>query len=185
MILASGSPRRKELLHQLIDDFQVVVPEIDEGQFLDLPPHLVPGEISKAKARSVAKRFPNEEILACDTIVLLHDKVLGKPKDMEEAEAMLKEESGQTQTVLSGYTYIGKGIEITRTVATEVRFATLTPELIARYLQDKRPLDKAGSYGIQDGYPLVESIQGSYHNVVGLPLEDIAVHVFGKRLDGK
>ena len=70
-------------------------------------------------------------------------------------------------------------------MATEVRFAVLTPELITRYLQDKRPLDKAGSYGIQDGYPLVKSIQGSYHNVVGLPLEDIAVHVFGKTLDGK
>lgn len=177
MILASSSPRRKELLHKITDDFIVVAPNIDEGQLSFLPPFALPGEESKLKAYAVKSLYPHEEVLACDTVVLLHGKILGKPKDELEAFRMLKEESGQVQLVLSGYTYLGKGKEITRTIETKVYFKELSDELIWEYIREKKPLDKAGAYGIQDGYPLVDHIEGSYDNVVGLPTEDILLHI--------
>ena len=89
---------------------------------------------------------------------------------------MLLNESGKKQIVLSGYTYLGKGIEITRTVSSEVYFNELSPELIEAYIKEKRPLDKAGAYGIQDGFPLVKKVVGSLDNVIGLPTEDIKKH---------
>ena len=176
LILASGSPRRKELLKKLTKDFVVIVSNVDEG-FLHLPPEDLPAEESKMKAYAVAAAYPNDEVLACDTIVVLDGQVLGKPRDEEDAMEMLRRQSGKKQTVLSGWTYIGKGIEITRTVATKVYFNQLTEEQIRRYVYEKKPLDKAGAYGIQDGYDLVNRIEGSYDNVMGLPTEDIAKHV--------
>ena len=178
-ILASGSPRRKQLLAKLIPEFTIIVPDVDES-LLHVNPKDLPAEESKAKAYAVAASHPDDEILACDTVVVLDGEVLGKPKDAEDAKAMLRHESGRKQIVLSGYTYIGKGREITRTVATEVYFNELSDELIEQYVQEKRPLDKAGAYGIQDGYPLVARIEGSYDNVMGLPTEDIAKHVLNQ-----
>ena len=178
-ILASGSPRRKQLLAKLIPEFTIIVPDVDES-LLHVNPKDLPAEESKAKAYAVAANHPSDEILACDTVVVLDGEVLGKPKDEEDAKAMLRHESGRKQIVLSGYTYIGKGREITRTVATEVFFNELSDELIEEYVKEKRPLDKAGAYGIQDGYPLVARIEGSYDNVMGLPTEDIAKHVFNQ-----
>lgn len=179
-ILASSSPRRKELIKKLISEYTIVVPEVDE-RFFHLPPEDIAREVSKLKAYAVSSQYPNDEVLACDTVVILHGRALGKPADEEEAIKMLKEESGSKQIVLSAYTYIGKGKEITRTVATEVRFANLSDELIEDYVKTKLPLDKAGAYGIQDGYPLIEKIIGSYDNVMGLPTEDIKTHVFGQK----
>lgn len=175
-VLASGSPRRKQLLSKLLDRFEIIVPDVDES-LLHIPAKDLPAEESRVKAYAVACTHPDDEILACDTIVVLHGKALGKPKDIEDAKRMLREQSGQKQIVLSGYTYIGKGRELTRTVATEVYFNELSEELIEAYVNEKRPLDKAGAYGIQDGYPLVREIVGSYDNVMGLPTEDIAFHV--------
>ena len=179
-ILASSSPRRKELLAKLIKDYTIIVPNVDERS-LDLPPNELAAEESKLKAYAISALYPNDEVLACDTIVVLDDKILGKPADEEDAKRMLRAQSGKRQIVLSGYTYIGKGKEITRTVATEVYFKELSDELIEDYVQNKKPLDKAGAYGIQDGYPLVDHIEGSYDNVMGLPTEDIARHVFNLR----
>lgn len=175
-ILASSSPRRKQLLKKLIEDFVIISPDIDES-ILHLSPEDLAKEESKEKAYAIAALYPNDEILACDTIVVLNGKVLGKPKDEFDAIAMLKEESGQKQIVLSGWTYIGKGIEINRTASTEVYFNKLSDELIEEYVHMKKPLDKAGAYGIQDGYPLIDKIVGSYDNVMGLPTEDIALHL--------
>ncbi len=175
-ILASSSPRRKELLKKIVPEFEIIVPDIDES-LLHCQGKDLPAEESKAKAYAVASKYPHDEILACDTIVLLDGEVLGKPKDTDDAFAMLKRESGKKQIVLSGYTYIGKGREITRTVSTEVYFNPLSDELIWDYLQKKKPLDKAGAYGIQDGYPLIDHIEGSFDNVMGLPTEDIASHI--------
>ena len=180
-ILASGSPRRKELLSKLIKDFRVIVPDIDES-LLHVEAKDLPAEESKAKAYAISASFPDDEVLSCDTVVVLNGVALGKPKDIEDAKRMLREQSGQKQVVLSGYTYIGKGKEITRTVATEVYFNKLSEELIERYIQEKMPLDKAGAYGIQDGYPLIERIEGSFDNVMGLPTEDIAKHVFNRQI---
>ena len=179
-ILASSSPRRKELLAKLIKDYTIIVPNVDERS-LDLPPNELAAEESKLKAYAISALYPNDEVLACDTIVVLDDKILGKPADEEDAKRMLRAQSGKRQIVLSGYTYIGKGKEITRTVATEVYFKELSDELIVDYVKNKKPLDKAGAYGIQDGYPLVDHIEGSYDNVMGLPTEDIARHVFNLR----
>ena len=179
-ILASSSPRRKALLAKLIKDYKIIVPNVDERS-LDLPPNELAAEESKLKAYAISALYPNDEVLACDTIVVLDDKILGKPSDEEDAKRMLRAQSGKRQIVLSGYTYIGKGKEITRTVATEVYFKELSDELIEDYVKNKKPLDKAGAYGIQDGYPLVDHIEGSYDNVMGLPTEDIARHVFNLR----
>lgn len=176
-ILASSSPRRKELLHKLLDEFMILSPDVDESIF-PLPPQDLPAAISKAKAYSILKSHPQDEILSCDTIVILDNKVLGKPKNAQNAIEMLRFESGKRQIVLSGYTYIGKGKEITRTVATEVFFNTLSLEQIKEYVEKFNPLDKAGAYGIQDNFPLVDRIEGSFDNVMGLPTEDIARHVF-------
>ncbi|MBQ4255831.1 MAG: septum formation protein Maf [Bacilli bacterium] len=175
-ILASGSPRRKELLHKIVDDFEVVVPDIDESHH-PLDPKDLPKELSKEKAYAIYRRFPNDEILACDTIVILDHEVLGKPKSPQNAIEMLEKESGRRQIVLSGYTYIGKGKEISRTVATEVYFNKLSLEQIKDYVTRFAPFDKAGSYGIQDDFPLIEKIVGSYDNVMGLPTEDIKAHI--------
>ncbi len=179
-ILASSSPRRKELLAKLIKDYTIIVPNVDERS-LNLPPNELAAEESKLKAYAISALYPDDEVLACDTIVVLDDKILGKPADEEDAKKMLRAQSGERQIVLSGYTYIGKGKEITRTVATEVYFKELSDELILDYVKNKKPLDKAGAYGIQDGYPLVDHIEGSYDNVMGLPTEDIARHVFNLR----
>lgn len=175
-ILASSSPRRKQLLAKVVKEFSIVVPEVDE-RLLNLPASDLAAEESKMKAYAVYASHPNDEILACDTIVVLDGEVLGKPSDEEDAVRMLKMQSGKKQVVLSGYTYIGKGMEITRTVATEVYFNVLSEELIRDYVAKKKPLDKAGAYGIQDGYPLVERIVGSYDNVMGLPTEDLLKHL--------
>lgn len=175
LILASTSPRRRELLKKLASSFLVVPPEVDE-RILDLPPEALALEESKMKAYAVFSSHPQDEVLSCDTIVVLKGKALGKPKDEEDAFRMLSMESGNKQIVLSGYTYLGRGVEVSRTVRTEVYFNALSEEEIRRYIQEKRPLDKAGAYGIQDECGLIERIVGSYDNVMGLPTEDIAEH---------
>lgn len=175
-ILASGSPRRKELLSKIVDSFEIIVPNVDES-LLHIPAKDLPAEESRMKAYAISSRYLDAEVLACDTIVVLHGEALGKPKDEEDAKRMLRAQSGQKEIVLSGYTYIGKGRELTRTVATEVYFNELSEELIEAYVKEKRPLDKAGAYGIQDGFPLIKEIIGSYDNVMGLPTEDILFHV--------
>ncbi len=171
-ILASGSPRRKELLCKIVEEFVIIVPNVDES-LLHVDAKDLPAEESKAKAYAIASLHPEDEVLACDTVVVLDGEVLGKPKDEEDAKAMLRRQSGRKEIVLSGYTYIGRGKEITATVATEVYFNELSEELIEAYVQTKSPLDKAGAYGIQDGFPLIKEIRGSFDNVMGLPTEDI------------
>ena len=175
-ILASSSPRRKELLRKVIPEFTIIVPDVDE-RILHLPAKDLASEESRLKAYAVAAKYPNDEILACDTIVVLDGEILGKPASIEGAIAMLKKQSGNRQVVLSGYTYIGKGDEITRTVSTDVYFNELSDELIRDYVLTKKPLDKAGAYGIQDGYPLIHHIEGSFDNVMGLPVEDLLIHL--------
>jgi len=180
-ILASSSPRRKELLKKLIDEFTVVFPNIDESLIHDVvSPYRLPLEESRAKAYSIYLSHPNDQVLACDTIVFIDNKVLGKPLDEEDAIRMLKEESGKKQIVLSGYTYIDKTREISRIVRSEVYFNTLSEEEIRAYVKKYQPLDKAGAYGVQDPVNLIKSIEGSYYNVMGLPVEDIAKHVFNR-----
>jgi septum formation protein len=182
LILASSSPRRKELLKKLVPSFTIVVPSVDE-RLLDeaIDPKDLPEEEARQKAYVVHAIYPNDEVLSCDTVVILNGSILGKPKDEEDAKRMLRLESGKRQIVLSGYTYIGKGKEITRSVATSVYFNELSEEEIASYVATFHPLDKAGAYGIQDEAGLINRIEGSYDNVMGFPSEDIAWHVFARQ----
>jgi septum formation protein len=178
LILASSSPRRQELLKKLCKSFTIIVPDVDE-RLLDaaMDPKDLPAEESRLKAYAIHALYPNDEVLACDTIVILKGEVLGKPKDEEDAIRMLEKEQGERQIVLSGYTYISPKREITRTVVSTVYFNSLTPQAIAAYVKTYRPLGKAGAYGIQDEAGLINHIEGSYDNVMGLPVEDIAHHV--------
>jgi len=125
--------------------------------------------------------YPDDEVIACDTIVILNGEILGKPLTEDKAIAMLKRESGHRQIVLSGYTYLGQRKEITRSVSTAVYFNVLSDEEIISYVTKFHPLDKAGGYGIQDEAGLINHIEGSYDNVMGFPTEDVAWHVFAKR----
>lgn len=180
LILASSSPRRKELLQLITKDFVVDAPHVEEKD-LQVSPEQTPLQESKMKAYAALQAHQHDEILACDTVVILSNRVLGKPKDREAAINMLLAQSGKKQVVVSGYTYIGKGREITRSAATTVYFNKLTREQIEEYVDRFRPFDKAGAYGIQDDYPLIEKIEGSYYNVMGLPVEDIKAHIFSQR----
>lgn len=178
LILASESPRRKELIKQITTDFTVMPSNIDES-ILNIDACDLPGELSKLKAYNIFAKYPEDKVLACDTIVVLDGEVMGKPHTKEKAKQMLKKLSGKKHIVISGWTLISKEKEITRTVKTEVYFNVLSDELIDRYIASGSPMDKAGAYGIQDTeFNLVNHIEGSFNNVIGLPVEDIKQHWF-------
>lgn len=180
IILASESPRRRELIKKITNDFVVIPSNVDES-VLHIAPHDLPGELSKLKAYSVYSRYPNDTILACDTVVILDGELMGKPHTKEKAKEMLRKLSNKKHVVISGYTFINKDKEITRTVRTYVYFNKLSEELIEQYVASGSPMDKAGGYGIQDSeFNLVNHIEGSLDNVVGLPVEDIKAHCFNK-----
>lgn len=178
LYLASASPRRKELLQEIVPVFQIEVPTINE-RFIDpfLTPERLSYEEARLKAYAVFSAHPSSMVLAADTIVLLNEKVLGKPGDALHAKKMLEEESGKKQIVLTSYTFLKPGVEISRTIKSVVYFRPLTEEMIDRYIATYHPFDKAGAYGIQDEAGLIERLEGSYHNVMGLPTEDLLHHV--------
>jgi len=181
LILASTSPRRKDLIRKLGLPFVAMDSGADEKPVQSsVSPKELPLEESRIKAYSIASRYPNDEVLACDTVVILDGEVLGKPKNEEDAVKMLLKEQGKRQVVLTGYTYISPTKEITRSVVSYVYFNPLTEEQIRDYIKKYQPLDKAGAYGLQDEAGLVNHIEGSYYNVMGFPLEDIAKHVYGR-----
>ena len=170
-ILASASPRRRQLLKEVVDDFEVD-PAIGEER---VDSSLSPAEQCKAlavqKAREVAGRYEDKYVLGADTVVAIDNKVLGKPKDEEEAKGMLRLLSGRVHEVFTGVCIVTPdGEEISAVEGTQVHFFDLDEGFIERYVQGGSPMDKAGAYGIQDG-GLVASIEGSYSNVVGLPIE--------------
>lgn len=178
IILASESPRRKELIKKITKEFTVIPANIDES-VLHIPACDLPGELSKLKAYDIFAKYPNDKVLACDTVVIIDGQILGKPHSKEQAKEMLQKLSGRKHVVISGYTIISKEKEITRTVRTYVYFNKLSDELIDAYIATGSPMDKAGAYGIQDQeFDLVNHIEGSFDNVIGLPTEDIKAHWF-------
>ena len=178
IILASESPRRRELIKKIVQEFTVIPANIDES-ILHVPACDLPGELSKMKAYDVYQKHPNDKVLACDTVVILDGEIMGKPRSKEIASKMLHKLSGRKHVVISGYTIISKEKEITRTVRTYVYFNKLSDELIEKYIASGSPMDKAGAYGIQDKeFNLVNHIEGSLDNVIGLPTEDIKAHWF-------
>ena len=175
IILASASPRRRELLAGLGIDFEVrTLAGIDESYPDHLQGEAIAAYISKAKAEAYrATLAPNDLVITADTIVSVDGNVLGKPANEAEAHQMLQLLSGRTHEVVTGVTLMTKSQQQTFTATTSVTFAPLTEAEITHYVTHYRPLDKAGAYGIQEwiGMIAVESIQGSYFNVMGLPVQ--------------
>ena len=173
LVLASASPRRRELLEMLgVRDFIIMPAPGDEDAPQGLPPAETVCRIALSKARAVAAlRPPEDVIIAADTLVYLDEKPLGKPADEAEAAAMLARLSGRTHTVYTGLAVISGAREVTRAEPTHVHFRDLSPEEIAAYIRTKEPMDKAGAYGAQGrGAVFIRGIEGDFFNVVGLPL---------------
>ncbi|MFO1475850.1 MAG: Maf family protein [Verrucomicrobiota bacterium] len=174
VILASASPRRSELLRQLVPEFQVVPSDAPEIHHDELTAREVAQVNAYRKARRIAKRFPDALVLGADTLVTLENRLFGKPASLDEARSMLEQLAGRTHEVVTAVCLLhlrGRGQKIFA-VGTAVTFRPLDPSTIQHYLSGVNPLDKAGAYAIQEGGELiVEKIEGSYSNVVGLPLE--------------
>jgi septum formation protein len=175
IILASNSPRRKELLTGLGIQYEVkTLPDIDESYPEGLDGMEIPAFIARSKADAYREVMQTDElIITADTIVWLDGNVMGKPKDAEEAREMLRSLSGQTHQVITGVCLTTAVYQKAFATMTDVTFATLSEEEIAYYVERYSPMDKAGSYGIQEwiGFIGVESISGSYFNVMGLPIQ--------------
>lgn len=175
IILASGSPRRRELLSGLGIDYDVkILPDVDESYPDTLQGEEIPLYIAREKADAYKSLIrPGELIITADTIVWLDNTVLGKPRDAAHAMEMLRRLSGKTHQVITGVCLTTQEFQRSFTTVTEVTFAPLTEEEIKYYVTNYRPLDKAGAYGIQEwiGFVGVESIRGSYFNVMGLPVQ--------------
>lgn len=174
LILASGSPRRRELLAQMGYTFEIQVPDVDEnvaGHARD-----VVAILSRRKAEAVANTRTEGIVIASDTLVSLDGAALGKPRDAEDAHRMLAALSGRTHEVFTGVTIIdaASGRSETRAVRTGVRFRALSDDEIDAYIATGEPMDKAGAYAIQGGaHGFVEGFDGSYENVIGFPVDDI------------
>ncbi|WP_295629535.1 nucleoside triphosphate pyrophosphatase [uncultured Intestinimonas sp.] len=172
LILASGSPRRRQLLEQIGLTFVVRSSDVDESVSPGLTPAQVVESLSARKGEAVAaEAAPGDLVLSADTVVALDGAILGKPRDRAEAEAMLTALSGRTHQVYTGVTLLQDGRRLTGHEVTAVTFRPLSPEEIAAYVSTGEPMDKAGAYGIQGlGALLVERLEGDYFNVMGLPL---------------
>ena len=177
IILASGSPRRKELMELLGLPFTVRVSDADETTDPELPPYFIVEQLSLLKASSVAAEVKAEGteaiVIGSDTVVVFEDRILGKPADEADAKKMLTALSGKWHSVLTGVTVMNTKNAKSETfyVETKVHFIELTQQMIDAYIKTKEPLDKAGSYGIQGkGGLFVDQIDGDYFNVVGLPM---------------
>ena len=177
VILASNSPRRKELLAGLGVDYEVrTLPDVDESYPETLQGADIPLYIAKEKADAyVAMMQPGELMITADTIVWLDGKVLGKPRDREDALQMLRTMSGRTHEVFTGVCITTTDWQRSFTAQTEVRFATLSEDEIIYYVDNFKPMDKAGAYGVQEwiGFIGVENISGSYYNIMGLPVQKL------------
>lgn len=174
LILASGSPRRKLLLEQLAIIFEIQPPDVDESVMAGEAPEIYVTRLSRKKAQSVAeKRDSGAVILAADTTVVLHGNILGKPESKEHSVQILNELSGTRHDVLTGVSICRGSRTETFCVRTEVTFRQLDEREIAWYWETGEPQDKAGSYGLQGaGAAFVETLTGSYSNVIGLPLSE-------------
>jgi septum formation protein len=184
IILASASPRRKELLEKIGLKFDVEPSDYEEEINSGLEPHELVRQISVKKAESVAARYKDAIIIAADTIGVISNKIIGKPHTENEARKMLKEISGKSHSVITGFTILDTAANktISRTVNTRVYIKKLTKQEIDAYVKTGEPLDKAGAYAIQGrGAVIVEKIEGDYYNVMGLPLNALttALKEFG------
>jgi septum formation protein len=187
IILASQSPRRRYLLERAGLRFSVIPSAIDETALPAADPALLVRGLAEAKASDVAERFPESWVIAADTIVVVEGRVLGKPASEAEARDMLARLSGRTHQVLTGYCLYCRRRDrrVSDMVSTDVIFKALTPVEIDWYIRTGEPFDKAGAYAIQGiGTFLVKRINGSYTNVVGLPVCEVIEHLIREGVVG-
>ncbi len=176
IILASQSPRRRYLLEQAGISFKVVPSHFDEDSIPPTRPEKLVRILAEAKAREIAAQFPHGWILGADTVVVIDDTILGKPASQDEARRMLKQLSGRIHEVQTGYAILCKTAQscFSETIKTQVEFKKLSDAEIEWYISTDEPFDKAGAYAIQGlGTFLVRRINGSYTNVVGLPVCEV------------
>jgi septum formation protein len=175
ILLASNSPRREELLRGIDIDFEIkVLPNIDESYPLDLPVEEVAEFVAQMKAKSYISILKEDELLiTADTVVVLDGTIYGKPINKKDAAEMLRSLSGRTHRVISGVCLTSITKQTSFSVASDVEFEQLTVEEIEYYIERYSPFDKAGSYGVQEwiGYIGVKHINGSYFNIMGLPIQ--------------
>lgn len=171
MILASASPRRKELLSIIEKDFKIIPADIEEILPEGIPAEQAAEFLSVQKAKAVYEKHPDDTVIGCDTAVICEGEILGKPKDSLDAKRMLSLLSGKTHKVITGCAIFKNGKSLSFSETTKVTFFSLSEKEIDDYIATNEPFDKAGAYGIQGyGSLLVEKIEGDYFNVVGLPV---------------
>ncbi|MCF8358784.1 MAG: Maf family nucleotide pyrophosphatase [Prolixibacteraceae bacterium] len=182
IILASKSPRRQQLLQELGLPYEIMVIHTDESYPENLPVDEIPEYIARKKAAPFKPNLPgNTLVITADTVVAIDEKVLGKPAGYDDAFDMLNALSGRWHRVSTGVCLLAAGKEVAFTSVTKVLFKNLTNEEISHYITHYKPFDKAGAYGIQEwiGYIAVEKIEGSYFNVMGLPVQRLYEELCG------
>lgn len=171
-ILASASPRRKELFSLITPTFSVVTADVDETIFPGTSPHQAVEMLSRQKALAVSQQHPQDIVIGSDTVVALKDRILGKPHDRQDAIDMLRALSGQTHTVFTGVCIVFPGKEVCFYERTDVTFAQMDAHEIENYVASGDCYDKAGAYGIQGiGARYISRIVGDYYTVMGLPVQ--------------
>ena len=190
IILASGSPRRKELLKQIGLSFEADASNYKEDMSLDMAPGKLAEFLSAGKAKEVALRHPDAIVIAADTFIALGREILGKPKSQEDAKLRLRSLSGKTHAVITGFTIIDtkSGKEVSKFVETKVHFRRISDGEIDAYLALENVMDKAGAYAIQGLAALfITKIEGDYFNIMGLPLPTLGAELkkFGVDVLGK
>jgi septum formation protein len=176
IVLASRSPRRRELLGRFIESFRIVAPDIDESSIDETDPERFALEAAVLKAETVAAAFPDAIVIGADTVVTIDERTLGKPAGRDQARSMLELLSGRTHRVITGVAVVHKASDrrIVESETTAVTFRPLSPEMIAAYLDRGDFVDKAGAYAIQDvGGKFISSVEGDYDNVVGFPVSRV------------
>lgn len=174
LILASASPRRRELLSQLGIPFEVVVADVTEHEDPETDPRVMVAHNAALKADWVASRHPEALVLGADTTVFLDGKAINKPRDLDDARAMLRRLSGRVHTVFTGLALrrVSRGLKIDQGVSSEVEFKPFGDSLIEEYLSKVNTLDKAGAYSVQDHTDMIVArTTGSFTNIMGLPME--------------
>ena len=183
LILASKSPRRRYLLEKAGVEFTVIPSEVDENSAILSAPESYVKSLAEAKARDISNRYPENWIIGADTVVFVNNTILGKPASPDEARAMLTSLSAKTHQVHTGYCICHKATDhfISECVTTDVSFKKLSAKEIDWYINSGEPFDKAGAYAIQGiGTFLVKRINGSYTNVVGLPVCEVLEYLISK-----
>lgn len=183
VILASGSPRRSELLKRIFRDFTICIPDIDENVSYTTSPENLVMELAKRKAKAVYVKHPDSLVIGADTEVFLDGMRFGKPVDADDAKRMLRALSGKTHQVFTGVSFFWRGGEDTFFDWSDVTFRELSDEEIEEYVNTGEPLDKAGAYGIQaGGGTFIKEVRGDINTVIGLPVMRLAKRLKDSKL---